>query len=74
MRSIRHEAFDGAVSILVDRSAEAARTLVALATEPHSNAPVRLGACRSVLAFANDLHRGTEIEHRIEALEERLGL
>jgi hypothetical protein len=70
VKTIRGEAFDQALAVLVAGATEAARHLVALATERHSNAGVRLGACRSVLQFAADHISAGQLEDRIAALED----
>jgi hypothetical protein len=63
-------AFSEAVGVLTAASAEAARRLVALACEPHGNASVRLGAARSVLAYAHDYGEVVELERRVDRLED----
>ncbi len=72
LRQFRSAALEEALTVLAGGATEAARRLLALATEPHPSGSVRLSACRTVLQLSHDWTVASEIERRLELLEEAL--
>jgi transposase-like protein len=66
---LRSEMFDEATGQMVAGAGEAAATILSLALKPHSNAAVRLNACKAVLGFVSEHQIVAELEARLEAIE-----
>jgi len=73
VRTLRHQAFDEAISILTAAASDAARHLVELACGRHPNGSVRLGAIRTLLSVASEHLAIADVETRLDRLEGKSG-